>query len=70
MREESLLCKGQVPFSYCEQPTRHAAAEAFGHDRRWDRLCHMRNDQVTIHTGDLAGRLLVDVLTEDLMEAA
>lgn len=33
-------------------------------------MVQMRNDQVTIHTGDLAGRLLVDVLTEDLMEAA
>ena len=30
----------------------------------------MRKDQVIIHTGDLAGKLLVDVLTADLMEAA
>lgn len=30
----------------------------------------MRDDQVRIHTGDLAGKLLVEVLTADLMEAA
>lgn len=30
----------------------------------------MRKDQVIIHNGDLAGRLLVEVLTADLMEAA
>ena len=30
----------------------------------------MREDQVRIHTGDLAGKLLVEVLTADLMEAA
>ena len=39
-------------------------------DLRIKELVQLRNDQVTIHTGDLAGRLLVDVLTEDLMEAA
>ena len=33
-------------------------------------LLQLRNNQVTIHTGDLAGQLLVDVLTADLMEAA
>ena len=33
-------------------------------------LLQLRNNQVTIHTGDYAGRMLVDVLTEDLMEAA
>ena len=33
-------------------------------------MLQLRNNQVTIHTGDLAGRLLVDVLTADLMEAA
>ena len=33
-------------------------------------LVQLRSDKVTIHTGDYAGRMLVDVLTEDLMEAA
>ena len=43
---------------------------ADSHELRIKELVQLRNDQVTIHTGDLAGRLLVDVLTEDLMEAA
>ena len=43
---------------------------ANSHELRIKELVQLRNDQVTIHTGDLAGRLLVDVLTEDLMEAA
>lgn len=30
----------------------------------------MRTDQIKIHNDDLAGSLLVDVLTADLMEAA
>ena len=33
-------------------------------------FAQMREDQVRIHTGDLAGKLLVEVLTADLMEAA
>lgn len=37
---------------------------------REQEFIQMRNDQVIIHTGDLAGQLLVDVLTADLMEAA
>jgi len=37
---------------------------------REQEFIQMRNDQVIIHTGDLAGKLLVDVLTADLMEAA
>lgn len=37
---------------------------------RQEEFCQMRKDQVIIHTGDLAGRLLVDVLTADLMENA
>ncbi len=36
---------------------------------REQEFIQMRNDQVIIHTGDLAGKLLVDVLTADLMEA-
>ena len=43
---------------------------ADSHELRIKELVQLRNDQVTIHTGDLAGHLLVDVLTEDLMEAA
>ena len=43
---------------------------ANSHELRIKELVQLRNDQITIHTGDLAGRLLVDVLTEDLMEAA
>ena len=43
---------------------------ASSRDLRIKELVQLRNDQVTIHTGELAGRLLVDVLTEDLMEAA
>lgn len=35
---------------------------------REQEFVQMRNDQVTICTGDLAGQLLVDVLTADLME--
>ena len=37
---------------------------------REQEFVQMREDQVRIHTGDLAGKLLVDVLTADLMEAA
>lgn len=37
---------------------------------REQEFIQMRNDQIIIHTGDLAGKLLVDVLTADLMEAA
>ena len=33
-------------------------------------LVQLRSDKVTIQTGDYAGRMLVDVLTKDLMEAA
>ena len=47
-------------------PMNHVGPDAL----RIKELVQLRNDQVTIHTGDLAGRLLVDVLTEDLMEAA
>ena len=50
------------------QKDKQLAADS--HDLRVKELVQLRNDQVTIHTGDLAGRLLVDVLTEDLMEAA
>ena len=39
-------------------------------DLREPEFVQMRRDQVTIHNGDLAGRLLVDVLTADLMEVA
>ena len=37
-------------------------------DLREQEFIQMRDDQVTIRTGDLAGQLLVDVLTADLME--
>lgn len=50
------------------QKDKQLAADS--HELRVKELVQMRKDQVTIHTGDLAGRLLVDVLTEDLMEAA
>ena len=50
------------------QKDKQLAADS--HERRIKELVQLRKDQVTIHTGDLAGRLLVDVLTEDLMEAA
>lgn len=50
------------------QKDKQLAADS--HELRVKELVQLRNDQVTIHTGDLAGRLLVDVLTEDLMEAA
>ena len=50
------------------QKDKQLAADS--HELRIKELVQLRNDQVTIHTGDLAGRLLVDVLTEDLMEAA
>ena len=50
------------------QKDKRLAADS--HELRIKELVQLRNDQVTIHTGDLAGRLLVDVLTEDLMEAA
>lgn len=33
-------------------------------------FAEMKEKQLIIHTGELSGRLLVDVLTEDLMEAA
>lgn len=29
----------------------------------------MREKRLVIHTGELSGRLLADILTEDLMEA-
>ncbi|MCI9071946.1 MAG: hypothetical protein HFH80_03920, partial [Lachnospiraceae bacterium] len=35
---------------------------------RNEEFAQMRENQVIIHTGDLRGRLLVDVLMEDLME--
>ena len=50
------------------QKDKQLAADS--HELRIKEMLQLRNDQVTIHTGDLAGRLLVDVLTEDLMEAA
>lgn len=37
---------------------------------REQEFVQLRKDQVTIRNGDLAGRLLVDVLTADLLEAA
>lgn len=37
---------------------------------REQEFIQMRTDKVVIRTGDLAGKLLVDVLTADLMEAA
>ena len=61
------------PFAMCSYKNcfgllKQLAADS--HELRIKELVQLRNDQVTIHTGDLAGRLLVDVLTEDLMEAA
>ena len=50
------------------QKDKQLAADS--HELRVKELVQLRNDQITVHTGDLAGRLLVDVLTEDLMEAA
>ena len=50
------------------QKDKQLAADSY--DLRVKELVQLRNDQITVHTGDLAGRLLVDVLTEDLMEAA
>lgn len=55
-------------FKHLSQEDRQLAADS--HELRIKELVQLRNNQVTIHTGDLAGRLLVDVLTEDLMEAA
>lgn len=40
------------------------------HSLREQEFAEMREKQLVINTGDLAGRLLVDVLTEDLMEVA
>lgn len=40
------------------------------HSLREQEFAEMREKQLVINTGELAGRLLVDVLTEDLMEAA
>lgn len=37
---------------------------------REQEFAEMKEKQLIIHTGELSGRLLVDVLTEDLMEAA
>lgn len=37
---------------------------------RLQEFTQLRQDQVKIHTGELAGRLLVDVLTADLLESA
>ena len=37
---------------------------------RAEEFAQLQNDQVIIHTGHLAGRLLVDVLLADLMENA
>lgn len=37
---------------------------------RKEEFRQMRKDKIIIHNGDLAGRLLVEVLTADLMEAA
>ena len=37
---------------------------------RLQEFAQLRQDQVKIHTGNLAGHLLVDVLTADLMESA
>ena len=36
---------------------------------REQEFIQLRNDQVKIHTGHLVGRLLVEVLTADLMES-
>ena len=43
---------------------------AVSRDLREQEFAQMRQDNVIIHTGELAGRRLVDVLTADLMEAA
>lgn len=43
---------------------------AISHSLREQEFAEMREKQLVINTGQLAGRLLVDVLTEDLMEAA
>lgn len=40
------------------------------HSLREQEFAEMREKQLIINTGELSGRLLVDVLTEDLMEAA
>ena len=40
------------------------------HSLREQEFAEMRENQLVIQTGELSGRLLVDVLTEDLMEAA
>ena len=40
------------------------------HSLREQEFAEMREKQLVINTGELAGRLLVDVLTEDLMEVA
>ena len=40
------------------------------HSLREQEFAEMREKQLVIQTGELSGRLLVDVLTEDLMEAA
>lgn len=37
---------------------------------RMEEFAELRKEQVRVHTGDLAGHLLVDVLTADLLEAA
>ena len=37
---------------------------------REQEFVQMRQDRITIHTGDLAGKLLADVLAADLMQAA
>ena len=50
------------------QKDRQLAADS--HELRIKELVQLRSEKVTIHTGDYAGRMLVDVLTEDLMEAA
>lgn len=37
---------------------------------REQEFIQLRADQIKVHNGDLAGKLLVDVLTADLLEAA
>ena len=37
---------------------------------RVQEFAELRKDQVKVRTGELAGKLLVDVLAADLMEAA
>ena len=37
---------------------------------RMEEFAELRKEQVKVHTGELAGHLLVDVLTADLLEAA